>query len=154
MPRTLSLSLTPSGCAFSSAITTVSASLPCCIAAMCSGNLPPCTRHRQPWVVDVMHACKHCRGGVRKRRYGRGGGSGAAQAVRRGGRSRVSTARSAERDWVQQCAHIVLMFGPFRVRVQQRRHHRLRLLALLHCGDVQRQSAILHTSQAVTGRQT
>ena len=44
--------------------------------------------------------------------------------------------------------HLVLLFSPRRVRVQQQCYHRLRLTALLHCGDVQRQSPILSTSQA------
>ena len=44
--------------------------------------------------------------------------------------------------------HIVLLFGPRRVRFQQQCYHRLRLTALLHRGDVQRQPPILSTSQA------
>ena len=41
--------------------------------------------------------------------------------------------------------HIVLLFGPRRVRFQQQSYHCLRLIALLHCGEVQRQSPILST---------
>ena len=44
--------------------------------------------------------------------------------------------------------HIVLLFGPRRVRFQQQCYHRLRFTALLHRGDVQRQPPILSTSQA------
>ena len=44
--------------------------------------------------------------------------------------------------------HIVLLFCPRRVRFQQQCYHRLRLTALLHSGDVQRQPPILSTSQA------
>ena len=46
--------------------------------------------------------------------------------------------------------HIVLLFGPRRVRFQQHCYHRLRFTALLHRGDVQRQSPILSASQAAT----
>ena len=48
-----------------------------------------------------------------------------------------------------KATHIVLLFGPRRVSFQQQCYHRLRLTALLHRGDVQRQSPTLSTSQAV-----
>ena len=65
--RTLSFSLAPAGCAFSSNVTTVSASPPSCIAAMCRGSLPSCARHR--WRV------------TRERAQAGGGGHGQAVAA-------------------------------------------------------------------------